>query len=69
MDGELHCLPYSCQHNINYVMLVTKNIVFLAAGGKLAAVASPLVRMTINASREPKQSKCASMEPSVSSRM
>ncbi len=28
MDGELHCLPYSCQHNINFVMLVTKYCLF-----------------------------------------
>ncbi|MEB5775130.1 hypothetical protein MXE95_13640 [Aeromonas caviae] len=61
------CLFVSAQHQLCDVG--HKNIVFLAAGGKLAAVASPLVRMTINASREPKQSKCASMEPSVSSRM
>ncbi len=28
MDGELHYLPYSCQHIINYVMLVTKTLSF-----------------------------------------
>ncbi len=28
MDGELHYLPYLCQQNINFVMLVTKILSF-----------------------------------------
>ncbi len=28
MYGELHYLPYLCQHNINFVMSVTKILSF-----------------------------------------